>query len=132
MSYDIIAELWADVEKKRQLDEAERAKADPKAFKDSRVFIGCKSKPRYYELRDTPHKGHTVRFGWTLNKNCAGYYLSYIEVLEGGRGARTKYCGYKQKKTCIEEARARYFDAKKPKAERKYTIPTVKELYDKR
>lgn len=130
MTYDIIREIMADVERNNREAIRAAAKANPVAYKDCKVFEG-KPNYRYYERRDV-HKDHIVRFCWTLNKNVAGYYLSFIEVLHGDAGARTKYIGYSNKRDAIADCRARYYDCEKAKADRKYTVPTYQELWDKR
>lgn len=125
---DLFNKVLGDFHKQRVNSLYERAKADPKANKDTVVFTSGKMQYTYYERK---FGKRVVRWCYTKHTNAAGYYLSFIEVVEGKVGARTKFIGHATKKLAMEDCRLRYYDAAKPKAEQRYKVPTYKQIYRK-
>ena len=122
----IITRIWADVQRMDRELEAERAKKNPKAYRNSLVMpAGASLNWRYFESK-TAKRGQITRWCYAKEVNVAGYYLSWIEVWKGRNGERFNFHGHEQKKTAIEDCRARFMDSKKPKAERRFTIPSIK------
>lgn len=121
---DLMRAIWNDVQSGENKRISQAAKASPREYKDSNVMAGS-TRYLYYQIAQGKR---TVRFCWSLHKNVAGYYLSFIEIIEGRVGGRAAFIGWKTKKEAIANCRARYFDSKKPKAEQRYTIPTHKQL----
>lgn len=98
----------------------------PKPDRDSQIMEGGKDARyyrRYYKAPKKASPGITVRFCWTTARNVAGCYLTYTEVLNGSVVSRSNWHGWKTKKAAMEYCRDRYFDASKPKAQRRYLIP---------
>jgi len=71
--------------------EAERAKADPKAHKLSRVIEGKHGTNYRYTSGGLDGKGRSVLFCWSLHRNVAGYFLGWREVYSKPRGKRGAY-----------------------------------------
>lgn len=128
-THDPLADLFAGLNKEMLSQQFKKIKADPKGHRNTKVFEAGKMHYRYYQ--QTIGK-EIVRWCWTLYPNAAGYYLSFIEVISERNGARTKFIGHGTKRLAIEDCRLRYFDAKKVRAERRYTIPTYKKIWEKR
>lgn len=122
----IIARIWADVQRADREHETEMAAKNPKAYKNSQVMQpGARLNYTYFESK-TAVRGQVTRWCYAKSPNVAGYYLSWIEVWKKNSGQRFNFHGHENKKTAIEDCRARYNDTARPVAERRFTIPKMK------
>jgi len=87
--------LWAQLEQENRQATVRRAKADPAGHKLSRVFSGP-MRWRFYESK--AGRSQCVRFCWSTTRNCAGYFLTWVEThYKKGTGARRKWSARRQR-----------------------------------
>lgn len=87
--------------------EAEAAKRDPLANKTTRVFDpGVSTNYRYWPAGKNG-KGQTVRFCWSVNRNAAGFYLGWREVIGKKQTKRDRWLARRVKARCAEIAKRR-------------------------
>lgn len=109
----IVKRFNDDVNKK----ESERAKADPKANKLTRVMEGKYGMRYWWLYAGKDGLGRKVWFCWTRHRNVAGYFLGWRQV-ENKKGLikRDQWIARKVKKRAkaVAERRAAAFRAKYP------------------
>lgn len=90
----ILADMWRDLRKRENDREAEAAKRDPAKYRLSKVIEGG-LQYKYYEERNG--NGSRVRFCYSVNRNVAGYFLVWREVLTERKLVRDQWdsCGSK-------------------------------------
>jgi len=101
----LIARMFADYARMNNERETAAAKADPAAHKLSRVFDGG---PRYrYWRAGRDARGREVRFCWSTNRNVAGYFLAWREVIGKTSSKRDQWAARKSRAACTELAARR-------------------------
>lgn len=107
----VLASLWQEVEQAGRRKIEEQAKADPLAFKLSRVYpSGVHPRYRYYgEL--TNGRGQRVRFCWATVPNVAGFFLGWREVIGKRGGKRDRWVSRRLRRRVKEIALDRYHAA---------------------
>jgi hypothetical protein len=94
-------------------DEQRRAKADPHGHRKSTLFPADEGpRVRYFYAGKTKRGGHDVWFGWSTNRNVAGYFLCFRErVFNSGKrkgtGERDQHLGFRKRKTAKARALAK-------------------------
>lgn len=86
-----LARIVGDVNRSLTAAEANRAKADPKAHKLTRVMEGKHGLSYRYQTAGTDGRGRRVLFCWSVHRNAAGYFLGWREVYSKPRGKRGAY-----------------------------------------
>lgn len=104
----VFMRLWQDVEQHSRRQIEERAKADPLAFKLSRVFpSGVQPRYRYYDAGKNG-RGQAVRFCWSTVPNVAGFFLGWREVIGKKGGKRDRWVSRRLRRRVKEIARERW------------------------
>jgi len=100
--------LWQEVQQASMRRHTEKAKADPLANKNSRVFdSGVSANYRYYQAPKNG-KGQIVRFCWSVHRNTAGFFLGWRETYrKNGTVKRDMWLSRRVKTRCIEIAARR-------------------------
>lgn len=118
----LFAGIWQQMMADRVKRVVEECKTDPERHRNTMVMGERGNAYRYYESK-TARLGEIIRWCWTSHKNAAGFYLAFIEIHKGKAGVRTFARGFERRRDAKADALARWRDARKPKAERRYTIP---------
>lgn len=83
--------MIADHERDRRQAAIDAARRDPRGHKLTRIFDGKSPSYRYYPAgRDG--RGWIVRFCWSCNRNAAGYFLGWRELIPP-KGSTAKHGG---------------------------------------
>ena len=100
----MLAGLIGDYHTSMHKAEEARAKADPVKYKNTRLFDAGKKHYNYYAAPKV--RGRIIRFCWSTNRNVAGYYLTWREVIRPGKGygKRDMFVASKVKRRCKERA----------------------------
>lgn len=103
-----IADLLRSFEQCNRERQADAAKRAPLANKLSRVFdAGVSTNYRYYDSGKNG-KGQRVAFCWSVNRNCAGFYLGWREVsMKNGTTRRDQWLARRTRSRCKDIARSR-------------------------
>jgi hypothetical protein len=92
---NMLDRLIRDFHQSSNKAEASKAKADPVAFKKTRVFDGgARLNYQFYGGRKNG-RGHAVRFCWATNRNAAGYFLAWREVISKKQMKRDMWIAHK-------------------------------------
>lgn len=96
--------FFLEIERDARKTEAMRAKADPKGNRATRVFDpGVHAGYRYYPVKQ---KGRPeVRFCYSVNRNAAGYFLVWREVVTRRQVKRDEWDAAANKRVAIAHCR---------------------------
>lgn len=118
----IMGRMWQDIQQRAMKHEEEAAKTNPRKYRLSRTFpAGAKlNRVMFPQVKDG--RGSWVSFGYMTNRNIAGYYLAFRQIVyKDGRGKRDMWFASKSKKRVIDKSEARYkaLSAKRAEARKK-------------
>lgn len=104
----VIQELLLGLESDYQDAELSRIAADPQKHKLTTLMpSGSRLSYRYYPA-GKDGKGRTVRFCWSTERNAAGFYLGWREVIsKSGKGKRDMWAARRIKRRLAELAQRR-------------------------
>lgn len=104
----VLASLWAEVQQGINRRQADAAKADPLANKNTRVFdAGVSTSYRYFSSGKNG-KGQRVLFCWSSHRNSAGFFLGWRETyMKSGTVKRDRWLSRRVKARCKEIAARR-------------------------
>lgn len=115
MTLDVMARLapfFSELAQAQYKRTEQEAKANPRAYRTSRVFPpGVNTSYRYYPA-GKDGRGRTIRFCWSCHRNVAGYFLAWREVRskDGSEGRRDQWAARRTRKR-LEERAKRLADA---------------------
>jgi hypothetical protein len=98
----LMRELWRDIEKVSQEREEREAKADPVKHRLSKLMVG---RLRYSYFEGKNGRGSRVRFCYSTNRNVAGYFLIWREVVTKRQVKRDQFDSAGSKDGAIRTAR---------------------------
>lgn len=124
---ELLGKVWSDLQQASMREIEAKAKANPRAYRDTTVMEGTKgTNYRFYRAAaGVGRKCQAVRFCYSVHRNAAGYYLSWIEIETKKVVKRFNIRGSQTKREAIDGCLERLRDSRKPKAERRFTIPSV-------
>lgn len=107
---DAVQQLFAKMMNDINREENERtyaaAQKDPHAYRHNVLMERGKSTSyHYYQGKKTRTKN--VRYCYSKHRNCAGYYLAWVETWTGRDGKRTAIMGHETKQAAMEWCRWR-------------------------
>lgn len=108
LSENILGDLWREVAAAGRAATFSKAKADPQAHKLTKIMDEGKSASWRYWSAAPDGLGRQVRFCWSCNRNAAGYFLGWREVVsKNGTIKRDRFLSRKLKHRVREIAAAR-------------------------
>ena len=94
--------LWLDFMRDIQRAEIERIEADPERYRDTTLAGPKPFRYRYF-------KRGRIRYCWATTKNAAGYWLTWVEVVNAdGSGERKYIRGHRRRNEAKESALKAY------------------------
>lgn len=100
---DMLNALWRDVQQTGMEAEERAAKADPAAYRLSRVME--RGRPlRYVYYGPVKGRGRETRYCWSVHRNVAGFYLGWREVVTPKAVMRDQFTARRVKQRLIELA----------------------------
>lgn len=105
---NLMAEMWADFERGEREREEQRAKADPKAHRLSRVFAGRTGTSYNLLLAGRNGKNQSVWYCWSCHRNVAGYFLGWRQTRrQNGTVKRDQWAARRSRKAVASLAQRR-------------------------
>jgi hypothetical protein len=101
----LISRMWSDMVREDRRREHEAAKAAPLEHKDSRLFAPDVS-PHYHYF-SIKGRGRETRYCYSVNRNVAGFYLGWREVVTKTEIRRDMWSSRRVKQRLIDLARKR-------------------------
>lgn len=106
---DLMNSMWADIQRDANHREEQRAKADPRANRFSKVFENTSYR---YVYAGRNGKNQSVWYCWSCHRNVAGYFLGWRETRRRNNTVKRDQWTARRKKIAVREiaeARAERF-----------------------